>query len=104
MRWNDAGRMIFEEWDALHARFPTVQTNAFVVMPNHLHGIVVLGEGENEITPVRAEHPASNGIDVRKTALDVTPHKDIAAIITEAGVVREPYCDGLRKILEAPNG
>lgn len=54
MRLNDAGRMIFEEWDALPARFPTVQTNAFVVMPNHLHGIVVLGEGENEITPVRA--------------------------------------------------
>jgi len=29
-------------WDALPRRFPRVKTDAFVIMPNHLHGIVFL--------------------------------------------------------------
>jgi REP element-mobilizing transposase RayT len=42
MRLNDAGRMIWAEWDALPLRFPTIELDAFVVMPNHVHGIMVL--------------------------------------------------------------
>jgi len=38
---NDAGRMVTAEWLALPARFPTIELDAFVVMPNHLHGIIV---------------------------------------------------------------
>jgi len=29
-------------WDGLTERFPTVESDQFVVMPNHLHGILVL--------------------------------------------------------------
>ena len=42
MQMNDAGRMVLAEWDALPGRFPGVELDAFVVMPNHIHGIVVL--------------------------------------------------------------
>lgn len=42
MRLNDAGRMIATQWRALHTRFPTIQLDAFVVMPNHIHGIIVV--------------------------------------------------------------
>jgi putative transposase len=44
MRPNDAGRMVADVWVALPARFPTVQIDEFVVMPNHVHGIVVLND------------------------------------------------------------
>ena len=41
-RANDAGRMVQVVWDELHVFYPHVETDAFVVMPNHVHGIVVL--------------------------------------------------------------
>ena len=39
---NDAGRMIERWWDELHHAFPSVELDIAVVMPNHLHGIVVI--------------------------------------------------------------
>jgi len=42
MRLNDAGRMVLAEWNMLPERFPHVVLDAFVVMPNHVHGIVVI--------------------------------------------------------------
>jgi len=42
MRLNELGRMVQTVWDGLPERFPTVQLDAFVVMPNHVHGILVL--------------------------------------------------------------
>jgi len=42
MRLNDAGRMIQTAWDELPDHYPGVETDAFVVMPNHIHAIIVL--------------------------------------------------------------
>ena len=42
VRLSDAGRMIETTWDELSAHYPGVDTDAFVVMPNHVHGIIVL--------------------------------------------------------------
>src|SRR5450432_2181257 len=39
---NEAGQMIIGEWNAMPDRFPTVELDAFVVMPNHFHGIIVI--------------------------------------------------------------
>lgn len=35
----DVQEMIAHWWNALPTKFPNVETNAFVVMPNHIHGI-----------------------------------------------------------------
>ena len=40
MRLNELGRMVQTVWDGLPERFPIL--DAFVVMPNHVHGILVL--------------------------------------------------------------
>ncbi|MBI3781192.1 MAG: transposase [candidate division NC10 bacterium] len=42
MRLNDVGRMVQTVWDGLPERFPTVELDASVVMPNHLHGILII--------------------------------------------------------------
>ena len=34
--------MVLAEWNALSERFPMVEFDAFVVMPNHIHGIIVI--------------------------------------------------------------
>ena len=42
MRLNDAGRIVQASWDDLPNHYPHVQLDAFVVMPNHVHGIIIL--------------------------------------------------------------
>ena len=39
---NAAGEMVFMLWDELASHYPGVEIDAFVVMPNHLHGIIML--------------------------------------------------------------
>lgn len=39
---NDAGQMIQSVWDELPQHYPGVDVDAFVVMPNHVHGIILL--------------------------------------------------------------
>ena len=42
MKFNDAGRMINIEWESLPERFPNIEVDVFQVMPNHLHGIIII--------------------------------------------------------------
>jgi putative transposase len=39
---NDAGRMVETIWSQLPAYYPGVDLDAFVLMPNHIHGIILL--------------------------------------------------------------
>jgi putative transposase len=42
MRMNDLGGIIAATWCDIPSHFANVVLDAFVVMPNHLHGIVVI--------------------------------------------------------------
>ena len=53
-----------------------------------------------EVTHVREQRLAPEGINVHNPAFDVTPHELITAIITDKGVAREPYTESLRKLIE----
>ncbi|HYM70272.1 MAG TPA: S-methyl-5-thioribose-1-phosphate isomerase [bacterium] len=54
-----------------------------------------------EVTTVGGVRVAPGGVAVRNPAFDVTPHRLVTAIITEAGVVRAPYAAGLRGAVAA---
>ena len=53
---NDAGKMLAMLWSDIPNRFLFVEIDAFVVMPNHFHGIIVFpdtaGVGSDEMTKV----------------------------------------------------
>ena len=36
------GQVVQTEWDQLPRRFPNIETDAFAIMPNHIHGIVMI--------------------------------------------------------------
>ncbi len=40
MRLNDAGRMIQSVWDESPPHYAGIDTDAFIAMPNHIHGII----------------------------------------------------------------
>lgn len=44
MRLNDAGRIVQTVWDELPTHFAHVSLDAFVIMPNHAHGTIVLND------------------------------------------------------------
>jgi REP-associated tyrosine transposase len=54
MRLSEAGEMVATLWDGLAARFSGVEIDQFVVMPNHLHGILVLDADAVDTTTERA--------------------------------------------------
>lgn len=42
MQMNDAGNIVRQCWDAIPIHFPRIEIDELVVMPNHIHGIVVI--------------------------------------------------------------
>jgi methylthioribose-1-phosphate isomerase len=51
-----------------------------------------------EITHFHGVHVAPLGIKVVNPAFDVTPNRYVTAIITERGIARPPYTEGLRRL------
>jgi putative transposase len=43
---NDFGKIADECWRAIPEHFPFVELGAYVVMPNHVHGIIVIHDGK----------------------------------------------------------
>jgi REP element-mobilizing transposase RayT len=43
MRLNDVGRIVDRCWNAIPSYFPHVALDKFVIMPNHIHGIIAVG-------------------------------------------------------------
>jgi REP element-mobilizing transposase RayT len=66
---NAEGEIAFNQWMQLEKRFPTSDFSAFVVMPNHVHGIIVLEGGEEQ--PQKNNH-SSLGVIVRAYKAAVT--------------------------------
>ncbi len=56
---NDVGKMVQWIWDDLTNRFPIMELDEYVIMPNHLHGIIVMDcnrRGESCIRPENDMH------------------------------------------------
>ena len=51
-----------------------------------------------EVTHIQGVAIAPEGIEVQNPAFDITPHRYITAIITENGIIREPYGVGIRNL------
>ncbi len=52
MRLNRFGEIVQKWWDDIPKHFPNVETGAFIVLPNHVHGIIVIGDDRRGTVPV----------------------------------------------------
>lgn len=41
IKFSPLGRIAEEQWLKIHARFPSWEIDAFVIMPNHTHGVLI---------------------------------------------------------------
>ena len=66
IRLNDTGRIIQAVWNDLPSHYPDVELNAFVVMPNHVHGVIVLvddgGVGRGAVGAGLKPAPTRHGV------------------------------------------
>jgi methylthioribose-1-phosphate isomerase len=62
--------------------------------------IIIEERKPEEVTSIQGFCTAPQGIQAANPAFDVTPHQYITAIITEKGIIREPFEEGM-KIVES---
>ena len=48
MRLNDAGQIIVDAWKWLGIQYQYVALDSYVVMPNHLHGVIVIADPDTD--------------------------------------------------------
>jgi REP-associated tyrosine transposase len=51
---NDFGKIADECWRVIPDHFPSVELDAYVIMPNHMHGITVITNGRGTTPALRA--------------------------------------------------
>lgn len=62
----------------------------------HGKDIPIEERGDDEVTNFGARRTAPEGIKVRNPAFDVTPNELVTGLITEKGIICEPYTENLR--------
>lgn len=56
MRLNDVGQLVVSEWQRTSSIRPNVELAQFIVMPNHIHGIIVIkNSGTRGVLPYSSE-------------------------------------------------
>lgn len=68
---NDAGMMIEKWWNELKNKFPNIELDEFIVMPNHFHGIIQIINTDKHVCPDNADAPVGADLCV---CPNVHPH------------------------------
>lgn len=61
--------------------------------------IIIEERSPQEVTHIQGTSLAPEGTKAANPAFDITPHQYITAIITEQGIIREPFGEGLKKVV-----
>lgn len=63
MRLNEYGEIVQKWWDEIPIHFPNVELGVFVIMPNHVHGIIyIIEERRGEVLSPR-DNPNANNLN-----------------------------------------
>jgi REP element-mobilizing transposase RayT len=97
MQYSELGSIAFQYWTEIPVHFPFVDLDTFVIMPNHVHGIIIINKHDHEI-PVETQNLASlqspNNIRENKT-------QNLASL-QSPNIIRENETQNLAS-LQSPN-
>lgn len=73
MTLSKLGAIIMSCWQQIPQHFESVELDAFVIMPNHLHGIIVLQDDSEKVTLGHVMNTFKGAVtrQARKTDLDI---------------------------------
>jgi putative transposase len=72
MRLNHYGEIVQKWWHEIPNHFPNVELGAFVTMPNHIHGIIIIRDGRRGTVSVPHNEPNLNN--------NLSPRNDTPAV------------------------
>jgi len=103
MRLNDGGRVIQATWDELPEHYPGVECDAFVVTPNHVHGIIVLvdngGDGANDVGAGPRACPGKDKPQKSGQPQGVAPTISLADVVHRfKTLTTKRYIDGVKSL------
>ena len=87
MHINEIGKILQRCWEEIPRHFPNVELDAFVVMPNHIHGIIVIKDHGRDVqlnvsTASTANViPDTNAESSEKTHASISPRKGSLSVI-----------------------
>ena len=76
MQLNDAGRMVYVEWQNLATRFAQIELDTFMIMPDHMHGIISI-TADAAPTPERRSNERPTGTNAGSIGRIVQAFKSI---------------------------
>lgn len=74
---NELGEIAYNEWSKLPERFTNSELDVFQIMPNHLHGIIILNTIQTTVGATLAVAPSSFGATVKVAPTIVSTLGDI---------------------------
>jgi REP element-mobilizing transposase RayT len=104
MRLNDAGEIARRCWEEIPDHFPSVELDAFVIMPNHVHGITVIHRrGEASAIPphVSEEQPRSDASPLQQRPNGTQPGS-LSAIVQNFKSISTRRMNAARGMLRVP--
>ncbi len=57
---NEAGKIIVRWWDETKNKFPNIELDEFVIMPNHVHGIIAIVGADLRVCPDSTEQDTTD--------------------------------------------
>ena len=94
IRLNNVGQMVYRIWNDLSVKYPDIETDEFVVMPNHVHGIIVLPVG----APLVGALSSGMTIDNAKNRAGTRPAPTLGDIVgVFKSITTHQYTDGARQ-------
>ena len=99
MHLNDLGVAVAQAWRATPDHFPLVQNDAFVVMPNHIHGLLLIGHGVGAKHASPLHHPPRGALSgsvpaiVQSFKSAATRSAHLSGIVHEDGIWQRGFHD-----------
>lgn len=84
--------------------YPVVPTSTIDLELEHGDLIPIEERSAEEVVSVFGKSIAPEGISARNPAFDVTPHRYVTGIVTEAGIVYPPFVKNLKTAVETEQG
>jgi len=98
MRLNDAGQMVHRVWHDLIVEYSAMEIDEFIVMPNHMHGIIVIVGA-----PLGGARSSGTVIDHMEPRAGTRPAPTLGDVVGAfKSVTTHQYTDGVREKKWAP--
>jgi REP element-mobilizing transposase RayT len=91
MQRNEWGQIAWDCWQAIPDHFPHVELDAYVVMPNHVHGIIVITDpvGAQHAAPLQSAPPQSSRTNVQPGSLGAIVRSFKSAVTKRINELRD---------------